>query len=177
MTKKNNKLGLSGPLNELHKLEREMYRAFHHRNYVHKLDHFYNFCVTSLALEEQLLSFQDINRSDKNTWRKDINIKAVSDIAISVKHTNLWKQPETKAITRSKDVITAMYLNEDNNFFGVPEEVIDYEIILFDNRKIQLYELMTNVIKFWKVCLESTGIKYQIQDQKTFFGDNDPVES
>jgi len=40
-----------------------------------------------------------------------------------------------------------------------------------------LYELMTNVIKFWKVCLESTGIKYQIQDQKTFFGDKDLVEN
>ncbi len=174
--KKNNRLGLSGPLNVLHKLEREMHRAFHHQNYVHKLDHFYNFCITSLALEEHLLSVENITKSNRNTWRKDINIKAVSDIAISVKHFDLWNHPETKSITRSKDVIRAMYLDEDNNFFVVPEEAIDYEIILSNNLKIQLYELMTNVIKFWKVFFDSLGEKYKQQDQKVFFGDKDLVE-
>ncbi len=169
--------GLSNPLDVLHKLEREMHRAFHHQNYIHKLDHFYNFCITSLALEDRLLSFQDIDKSNKNIWRKDPSIKAVSDIAISVKHFDLWKQPETKAITRSKDVIIEMYLDEVNNFFGVPEEVIDYEITLFNDRKIQLYELMTNVINFWKACFKSVGIKYEIQRQKILFGDKDLVEN
>ena len=46
---------LRTPLDVLHKLEREMHRAFHHRNYVHKADHFYNFCITAHSLRMPFL--------------------------------------------------------------------------------------------------------------------------
>ncbi len=43
---------LGSPSDLLNKLDRELWRAFHHRHLSHKADHFYNFCVTALALKD-----------------------------------------------------------------------------------------------------------------------------
>ena len=37
------------------KLERELYRAYHHRDATHKADHFFNFCVTAHSMRDYFL--------------------------------------------------------------------------------------------------------------------------
>ena len=64
--KKVKNLVLNNPLDILHKLEREMHRALHHKNYVHKLDHFYNFCITANSIKDYIFKYQKVvTKEDK----------------------------------------------------------------------------------------------------------------
>lgn len=170
---------LSTPLQALHKLEREMHRAFHHGNYVHKADHLYNFCVTALSLKDALLTHAEI--ADHATrkrlhleWATITSLRAATEIANTSKHFELRKAPATKGVTPTRSTITLMLLDEECNFVPHPELAPDYTVTLQDGIEIGLYEFTREIIEFWRQELDKYGIAYEPQPEAQFFGENDP---
>lgn len=165
------------PLQVIHKLEREMHRTFHHQNYVHKSDHFYNFCITALSLKDFVLKY--LNKTTKQekrpyyeAWSSIACLQAATEIANTSKHCRLEKVPRTQSVEMSKSVVVNMLFNEDQIDFKEIEEVVpDYRITLSDGRELYIYEFTRSVIDYWKEYLQSLGIPYKPQDEHTFFGD------
>ena len=174
---KNNSSSLNGPLDVLHKLEREMHRAFHHENYTHKLDHLFNFCITSNSIRDYIFQYLQLTKSEKQNyhkvWNQNLYIKASKDIANGSKHCDIKK---IKIINNSVSSITQVLIDDNGVMVTVPLTAPDYTILI-DKKEVNLYEFTKSVIGFWKVYLESIGIKYKPQDQKVFFGDKDSIES
>ena len=81
-----------GSLSDLFgKLEREFRRAFHHRNFTHKADHLYNFCVTAHAMKDHFFEAKNVTamsekQSYNKTWNEFPELVAASEIANSAKH-------------------------------------------------------------------------------------------
>lgn len=169
---------LSNPLQVLHKLEREMHRAFHHRNYIHKSDLFYNFCITALSLKDYVFDYLNItDKSEKqpyyDEWAKHRLLKAATEIANTSKHSKLKEKPKTNSVVKSTTVIVNMVLQENGEFKEIEEEVPDYSITLSDGQVFELYEFTRGVIDYWKDYLSNLGISYTMQDEHSFFGDDE----
>lgn len=168
---------LAEPLQVLHKLEREMHRAFHHQNYAHKADHFFNFCITALSLKDFVLKYLNITSEQEKTtyygaWSSVSCLQAASEIANTVKHCRLKHAPRTQTVELSKSVVVNMLLNDSGSDFKQIDQVIpDYKVTLSDGRELHVYEFSRNVIDYWKGYLQSLGITYKPQDEHTFFGD------
>ena len=176
--KKVKNLVLNNPLDILHKLEREMHRALHHKNYVHKLDHFYNFCITANSIKDYIFKYQKVvTKEDKvdyhKLWNKNTYIKVSKDIANGNKHCDLKK---IHGVSASTSQIIEVRVVNNNDLIEIPLNVPDYTIVV-NNIKVGLFEFTREIIDYWKWYLESIGIKYKPQKQEVFFGDNDPVES
>jgi len=169
---------LSNPLQALHKLEREMHRAFHHKNYIHKSDHFFNFCITALTLKDYVFSYLGITEKDKkqpyyDEWADHKLLKAATEIANTSKHCILKNEPKTKSVTKSKTIVINVLLGEDGEQKEVEEEVPDYNIVLSEGDVFELYEFTRGVIEYWKNYLSNIGIDYTMQDEHTYFGDDE----
>lgn len=168
---------LSDPLQVLHKLEREMHRAFHHQNYVHKSDHLINFCVTGLSLKDYVLNFLGLEeQKDKqpyyDEWSKIKCLRAASEIANSSKHCGLDKPAKTKDVEESRSNVINVFINDNGEIKNIEENVPDYKITLEDNTEYHLYEFTRDVIDYWKEYISKIGIKYVEQESATFFGDS-----
>jgi len=170
---------LSTPLQVLHKLEREMHRAFHHRNYMHKADHFFNFCITALSLKDVVLHHLGLTTdTDKSPyyekWSNVDCLKAATEIANTAKHFQLRKFPDTKAVERTRSIVVNVLIGPNGELKNVEENAPDLKVILSDDSEINLYEFTREVIDYWKDYLNTIGIKYVHQDEHTFFGDDEP---
>jgi len=158
----------------LQKAEREMHRAFHHRNYIHKADHFYNFCITAWSLREAVLQYLEISdKAEKDRryveWSKVRCLAAARDIANQAKHFSIAKGTKAKNVTKSESrVINVTFL--DGEAHNIPEDVPDYTIAFFDGTDIDLYRFTREVIEYWKSYFKESGIAYNFQDQHTYFG-------
>lgn len=170
---------LRTPLDVLHKLEREMHRAFHHRNYVHKADHFYNFCITAHSLRDAMLRHLGV-RSDQEKQAKHVEwsayplLKAAGEIANTAKHFELRKSPTTKAVAQTRSTVVEVRIATSGEVDNVPIEVPDYKVVLPDRGEIDVFEFTRGIIDFWRGYLETNGISYVAQDEHTFFGDDEP---
>lgn len=169
---------LSDPLSIIHKLEREAHRAFHHRNYVHKSDHFYNFCVTALSLKDYIFFHLDITDvKDKqpyyDEWASVNCLKAATEIANASKHCNLNNTPKTKGIEQTTSTVVNVYISGNSETKEVAVEAPDYVVQLPDKSTLLLYEFTREVIEYWKTYMGSIGIDYQAQEEHTFFGDRE----
>lgn len=169
---------LSEPLQVLHKLEREMHRSFHHKNYVHKSDHFYNFCITALSLKDYVLHYLNKkSRADKrpyyDEWSDVDCLKAATEVANTSKHCVLENSPKTKSIERTKSNVINVLINDNGEIRNIEEIVPDYKITLSDGCEMQLFEFTREIIEYWKNYLASIDIKYVAQDEETFLGDNE----
>lgn len=167
---------LRTPLDALHKLEREMHRAYHHENYVHKADHFFNFCVTSNSLRDAILKHQHITddavkQLKYKEWNAHPLIKAAAEIANTVKHFELRKQAKTKALIPSRSTLIEVRILGSGEIRNVPIEMPDYKVVLSDETEISLFEFTRGVIDFWRSHLETLGISYSPQNERIFFGD------
>lgn len=167
---------LSDPLLVLHKLEREMHRAFHHANYVHKSDHFYNFCVTALSLKDYVLRHLNLSTQKEkqpfwDEWASVECLLAATEIANTAKHCELEKIPKTKSVEKSKSKVIQMHVNDKGDVKPIEEIVPDYKIKLQSGTEIHLFEFTREVIDYWKQYIEAIGIPYIAQDRPTFFGD------
>lgn len=168
---------LSDPLQALHKLEREMHRAFHHQNYVHKSDHLTNFCVTALSLKDYVLNYlEHVEQKDKqpyyDEWSKIECLRAASEIANSSKHCGLDKPAKTKSVEESGSNVINVFINDNGEIKNIEENVPDYKITLEDGSEHHIYEFTRDVIEYWKDYLNNIGIKYVEQESATFFGDS-----
>ena len=167
---------LSEPLQVLHKLEREMHRAFHHQNYTHKSDHFFNFCITALSLKDYVLSYMGLTEdSDKqpfhDEWAQEDYLRAATEIGNTVKHCGLKKLPRTKSVERARSNVINVHINSGGDIKEIKENVPDYMVSLEDGNDIHLYEFTSEIIDYWKNYLQRIGIEYVPQDENTFFGD------
>lgn len=170
---------LSDPLLVLHKLEREMHRAFHNNNHIHKSDHFYNFCITALSLKDFVLIYLGKTGSAEkqiyyDEWASVSCLKAASEIANSAKHCLLTREVGTKSVTRCSSFISEMILNDESLEFDEEVRVVpDFKISMSDGTELQVYEFTHTVIDYWKSFFNLYGIKYLPQAESTFFGELD----
>lgn len=155
-----------------------MHRAFHHKNYIHKADHFYNFCITALSLKDYVFDYLNItDRSEKQAyydeWSNHPLLKAATEIANASKHCELTNKAKTKSVEESTTVIVNMVLGDGGGFNEVEEEIPDYSITVSDGQVFELYEFTRGVIDYWKSYLSNLGISYTMQDKHTYFGDDE----
>lgn len=165
---------LNSPLEVLHKLERERYRTYHERNYVHKSDHFYNFCITALSLKDYVLQHLEKSKYKEKQpyyemWARVDCLRAVSEIANLSKHCLLDKAPTTKAVEKSRSNAIMMIVSK-NGAETFEQNVPDYKIVMPDGKALFLSSIMDDVVEYWKHCLASLGIAYSAQDPNLFFG-------
>lgn len=156
-----------------------MHRAFHHRNYVHKADHFYNFCITAHSLKDAFLRHLRITgehekQSKHIEWNKHPLVKAATEIANTAKHFELQKPATTKAVAPTRSTVVEVLIAESGEVKNVPIAVPDYKVVLPDQTEVPIYEFTRGIIDFWHAYLESNGITYKPQDEHTFFGDDEP---
>jgi hypothetical protein len=178
---------LSNPLEVMHKLEREAYRAFHQRHIVHKADHFYNFCITALSMKDSILNhLGKKTKSEKDLyyveWAKQPCLIAATEIANTAKHMILTQrcnktreqkitEPKTKEVIPSSTSIVNIYEDDQGNRFAdIDDNYPDYKVILESGNELSLHEFTKNVIGYWRDYLSHSGIDYKKQDTKVYFG-------
>lgn len=156
-----------------------MHRAFHHKNYIHKSDHFYNFCVTALSLKDYVLTY--LKKTSKtemqpywDEWAAVDCLKAATEIANTAKHCVLKSTPKTKAVEKSKSKVVNVHINNNGDIKNIEEIVPDYKVTLHDGSDIHIYEFSREVINYWKQYLAAIGIEYKPQEEGTFFGYAEP---
>lgn len=173
---------LLSPSDLLHKLEREMWRAFHHSNHVHKADHFYNFCVTSLAMKDHFFEWKGISPTKNEEaqrkpyydfWNAIPELLAASEIANSMKHFVLrhpngnQKATKTKLVRRSRTSVTHAYVSNAGSIKIVRDRNAPSITLEFEGgEKFKLYEFMDTVVRQWQNFLLAEGVP--IKKQKTF---------
>ena len=71
---------LKNPEDLLKKLAREQYRVLHSRSHLHKADHLYNFCTTSLAVRDfmflTLAYDKDKKKKFNDSWYQNAELAA-----------------------------------------------------------------------------------------------------
>ena len=164
------------------KLEREFVRAFHHKNLVHKSDHFYNFCVTAHSMRDHFLErLGKVDRSDRapyiNAWDLEPCIVAVMDIANTVKHYQLRtkkglpKSPRAKRVSDGKTTLFDVFLTSDGTpTFRKRSNVPTIIITLEDGGRLEMYEFMESVRSYWNRLLSTNGIRVRRQSWTALHG-------
>jgi hypothetical protein len=157
------------------KMERELYRAFHHRDRIHKADHFANFCITAHSMRDHFLErMGKIADSDRqpyhDMWVKEPLLVAASEIANSTKHFVLRdrrkrapRQPKTKRVRLGRNHFAEVYVSADGRAVVVPQSAPDIFVVLGDNTRHDLYSFMTAILKYWEACLKANGIRVRRQ--------------
>lgn len=161
---------LKDPIDLLHKLEREKYRAFHSQNPLHKADHLYNFCVTALSARDFLFESLGWNDNQKKqffkTWNQEAACVACSEIANSSKHcylrgrnTHCVKTPKTKSVTPGVSSIVDIYEGADGSLYTEYRgDYPDFDIVLSDGSIVQVYEFTESIIRFYRQLFIHHGI-------------------
>ena len=173
--------GLKTPTDVVHKMERELRRAFHHKNYVHKADHLFNFCVTAHSMRDMVfLHFGVSEKTEKDrmhaTWSSDPKLRAAADIANSSKHFDLRTPPKTKGVERTRSEVINVLVSDEGDVKTIPEEAPDLEIQLEDGSAIGVYDFTSGVIEYWRDFLEDRGHACPVQDEATYFGDEEDAD-
>lgn len=168
----------------VNKLDRELWRALHHRHLCHKADHFYNFCVTALAVKDYFFEAKGITEFAKkepyhNLWNGIPELVAVTEVANSAKHFVLrepklpraLRTPKTKSVWPSTSGIVHVFSNADGDYtFDHEPDAPDYSVELSDGRKQGLYEFMDATSKYWQTFLAGEGISLIRQSTAVLHG-------
>lgn len=116
---------LSSPSDLLNKLEREFWRALHHKHHLHKSDHFYNFCVTSNALKDYFFEWKKIlptnagaeqKKSFYEVWNTVPELVAATEIANTMKHFVLRdrqgnpKMSQARVVRKARSTVVHVFL-------------------------------------------------------------------
>lgn len=164
------------------KLERELYRAYHHSDLIHKTDHFFNFCVTAHSMRDYFLEhLGKIQKSDRqpfeDQWATEPLLVAAADIANSTKHfvlrcqrTRLPRTPATKRVSLRKSNFVDLYMNDRGELKAVPITAPDVSITVSDGRKFHLYAFMSGILTFWRSFLAGYGIRIRRQSIARLIG-------
>lgn len=166
------------------KLERELRRAFHHRNFTHKADHLYNFCVTAHAMKDHFFEAKNIiaaseKQSYNKIWNQFPELVAASEIANSAKHfvlresrhPQLLKGVQTKSIHQAASGIAHVFVtNSGDCKVEIEPDAPDYTIKLLDGRMQGLYEFMDFTAKYWKTFLSEQNLLLTKQSLEDLFG-------
>jgi hypothetical protein len=178
---------LSNPLEVMHKMEREAYRAFHQRHIVHKADHFYNFCITALSMKDSLLEHLGKKTDSEQKpyyveWSNQPCLGAATEIANTAKHMVLKKmnkktkakeiiEPKTKEVIPSSTCIVNYYEDDQGKLYKAYDKNFpDYKVILDSGKELSLHEFTKTVMDYWRNYLSHSGIEYKKQDLKLYLG-------
>jgi hypothetical protein len=157
------------------KLERELYRAFHHRNRIHKADHFFNFCVTAHSLRDYYL--ERVGKSKpadrqpfEQQWSLEPLLVAVAEIANSAKHftlrdrrTHAPRTPTTKRVGLKTAQFVDLYVNAEGEVKAVRVQAPDVAVTVASGASYDLYTFMSGVLQYWRMFLSNNGIKVRRQ--------------
>lgn len=166
------------------KLERELRRTFHHRNFTHKADHLYNFCVTAHAMKDHFFEAKNIIADSEkqpynNIWNKFPELVAASEIANSVKHFVLrekrppkpLKNVKTKSVHHgASGVVHVFTTNSGDLKVEMEPDAPDYKIELLDGRAQGLYEFIDFTVKYWQAFLAEQNLVVTKQSVDDLFG-------
>lgn len=166
------------------KMERELVRAHHHPNRIHKSDHFFNFCITANSLKDYFLErFGKVHAADQSPlleiWADIPVLVAVGDIANSAKHFQLRdprsrspRTPRTKTVRPGKHSGADMFVDSDGDFYVVKRT--DFPTIfvtLEDGSRFEMYAFMNEVTSYWRDQLEDVGIYVRRQSHEVLYGE------
>ena len=164
------------------KLERELVRAFHHKNPTHKADHFYNFCITAHSLRDYLLEhLGKLASADTQplheAWSKSAVLVAVGEIANTAKHFQLRKHDKslkllkTEGVRSGRTTIAEVYVNDRGQFLVKKRSnVSTYVVKVEGGKNFELYAFMDEVVKYWKSELKAHGIRVRSQSHAQLHG-------
>ena len=160
--------GLNSTLALYRKLEREAYRAYHQRDRIHKVDHFFNFCVTAHSLRDYFLSEGKVPKgkaSDQfhKQWNSFPELIAVKEVANSSKHFSLWTAPETKNVRGGTGGFVDIYVNDSGDYMARPVKAPDIFITLSDGSRFDLYIFTRAVLEIWRAFLKAQGFSVRRQ--------------
>jgi hypothetical protein len=168
----------------LQKLERELWRAFHHRNRTHKADHFYNFCITALAMKDHFLEWKGaVSKATRqpyyDAWNAIPELVAASEIANTTKHAVLresksgtLRMARTSRIRPSTSSVADIYTDGRGNFKIVKNPRGPSITIEFDGqRRFELYQFMDSLVKYWRGFLSHEGVPIKRQQARTLYGE------
>lgn len=174
---------ISSPTQVLHKLERELWRAFHHQNRTHKADHFYNFCITAQALRDHFFEAKNLHTSVArkpyhDTWSGVPELAAADEIANTTKHaalrerkTQALKSPRTRAVRPSTSEVVTILQNAKGELKAVPNpHAPSITVVDESGRRFELYEFMDAVVKYWQSFLRGEGFRVRRQQGRTLYG-------
>ena len=156
------------------KVLRESYRTWHARDFVHKADHFYNFCITAHSLRDYFLAHMGWLEEDEKKqehhvrWNSDEVLRAVKEIANSAKHFSLRKPPQTEAMEETTDTAVDVY-DDGGELILVPVVIPDLVVTMASGKEYGLWEMMSEVSEYWRQFLTETGIP--LADDPHYFPD------
>lgn len=163
-------------------MEREAYRAYHHRNRIHKADHFYNFCVTAHSMRDFYLErIGKTSKADRSTyenaWSNEEFLMAVANIANSAKHfmlrdrrTNVARMSKTRTVRTKTSRFIDLYIDNDGNLQPVQGNWPDISIQLLSGAKYDLYQFTNGVLEYWRTYLKNNGIAIRRQPLDKLIG-------
>lgn len=173
---------LDSPSRLFGKLERELVRAFHHKNPTHKSDHFYNFCITAHSIRDYLLEHLG-KLADADTqpfheaWSKNAVLVAVGEIANTAKHFQLRKRDKslkilkTKGVRGGKTTVAEVYVNGRGQLLVKKQSnVSTYVIKVKGGKSFELYAFMDEVVNYWKKELKTHGVRIRNQSNTQLHG-------
>lgn len=149
------------------KVEREFYRTVHTSNFVHKADHFYNFCVTAHALREYYLKETNewgINARRKereNQWDRVDVLCAVRDVANLAKHWRLDIRPrdggKVERMRRDTSGMVDVYASRDGRLTFDERSVPTLILTTESGGEYDALKLAHDVVNFWRDFISSEG--------------------
>ena len=154
------------------KVLRESYRTWHARDFIHKADHFYNFCITAHSLRDYFVKHKGWGGDRKNkqhtAWNSFEVLRAVRDIANSAKHFSLRSPAQTKATEETKSAAMDIYL-ADGELKRIPVTVPDFVVVMPSGEEYRLRIFMSEVSEYWLQFLTDAGIP--LGDDPHYFPD------
>lgn len=157
------------------KLEREFYRAYHHKDRIHKADHFLNFCITAHSMRDHFFErlgkvTQTAQQPYHDQWAKEPLLVAAQEIANSSKHfalrnmrTRALRAPKTKRVRFGTSTYAAVYVSNDGRTMVLPRQGANIFVVLSDNKRYELYSFMDEILKYWRNFLRTHGIRVRRQ--------------
>ena len=157
------------------KVERESYRAYHARKRLHKVDHFFNFCVTAHSLRDYFFERKGIIHQQQQStyhelWNRDPALVAAGEIANTSKHFTLrfrdgkLKSPQTRRVRTTRRGFVDVYASaESDELRFVHVRAPDVTVTLSDGTRHQLYQFMDRVLDYWRTYLRNENIPIRRQ--------------
>ena len=145
------------------KVLRESYRTWHARDFVHRADHFYNFCITAHSLRDYFLAHKgwgkrcSESQRQHEEWNSNEVLRAVGEIANSAKHFILYRPPQTKATEATTSAAVDVYFN-DGELSCVQAVIPDFLVTMASGEEYALWEMMSVVSEYWRRFLGEAGI-------------------
>ena len=166
------------------KMGRELYRAYHERNRIHKADHFYNFCITAHAMRDYFFEHQGLiekaaQQPYNDIWKENDFLVAVSDIANTAKHftlreSNKGRAPKlvkTKKLHQNQGDFADFYKSEDGDLYVEKVRATNVVVTLADGQEYDLYSFTREVENYWRTFLKSESINLRRSSVKQLVGE------